>query len=103
SPSQSLKIQGDDIQGALDAQEKELLRNAKPLAPLDNIHEEMRIIRFFIKYHFRDAAYLMVDNVKKTLATLPHATPKDQETVEALSRELDDLESDLRKTMPFTL
>jgi len=77
------------------------LSNGKKLPAGDEIGIGLHLIRFFIDNRQRDAAYIMVDNTKKLLASLsgPDARKKGKQ----LSAELEILESDVRKTMPFTL
>lgn len=78
--------------------------NAKPMkVPVrSEIGIELRLIRFFIDNKQRDAAYITVDNAKKSLALLPPDIQLAEEGKQ-FSRELEVLESELRKAMPFTL
>lgn len=110
-PFTTITTQGDgyelpdgeaEMKSALHMQEQQLLASAVPLTSVSEISAELRLIRFFIERHLRDAAYIAADNAKQSLASLSHNAGNDAE-VNRLSKELELLESDLRKTMPFTL
>lgn len=75
--------------------------NNKKLPAENEIGLDLQLIKFFIDSRQRDAAYIMVDNTKKILASL--SGPGAREKAKRLSSELEILESDMRKTMPFTL
>jgi hypothetical protein len=103
APDKSLAVPEADIEAVLDRQEKHLLAKADALPPQDTIRIQFRLLAFFTEHRFRDAAYLTADNVKKAIASLPHGEPADAQTVKQLSQELERLESDMRKVLPFTL
>lgn len=65
---------------------------------LDNIRKQMSLVRFFIASRYRDAAYIAMDNMKKLLGEAPSS-----EETKQLSGQLDELEQQLRKVMPYTL
>ncbi len=93
----------NDAETVIIAQEQRLLESATSLSAPDSIRMQLQLLAFFIQHRHRDAAYLTADNVKKAIAALPHEQPTDVETIDQLSQELEALESDLRKAMPFTL
>jgi hypothetical protein len=92
----------DELPGALKEQQKNLIDNGQKLAPLDDAQKQLQLIGFFTKNGFRDAAYLAVDNVKRTLASASSASA-DAAKIKELSKQLDTLEGELHTAMPFTL
>ncbi len=91
-----------NIQETLLGHQQRLLENSKKLPVLEDIKMQLELVPFFTRYRLRDAAYLTVDNIKQLLASLPQ-DEKEAEIIEIYSNRLNNLESDLRKAMPFTL
>ena len=92
-----------EVRQALAEQQQAFLDSAKNLPLLDDAQAQLQLLSFFIDHNFRDAAYLSADNVKRLLAVATQKQPQDSERIRGLSQRLDDLESQLHKTMPFTL
>ncbi len=86
---------------AIPPADKSSANNNKRLPAEDEIDVGLHLIRFFIDTRQRDAAYIMVDNTKKTLASL--SGPGAREKGKHLLSELESLEVDMRRVMPFTL
>ena len=104
-PGKHLKLSQKDVINPANPHNLQinLLKNTIKFSPEERISAELRLITFFIKHRFRDAAYLAVDNAKQSLASLQRDMPDDAQTITSLSQELDQLESEVHKTMPFTL
>lgn len=106
APGEALKLpEGsiNEIKQALDGEQQRLLDNAEKMSTLDDARTQLRLIRFFIDHHFRDAAYLSVDNVKHLLASATNNQSGGTDIIKSLSQELEALESQLHKTLPFTM
>lgn len=78
--------------------QNELLAKAEKLPALESVRKQMSLVRFFIASRARDAAYITMDNLKKQIAGVA-----DSEESKALSLEVDGLEQQLHKAMPYTL
>ncbi len=97
------ELEGTALRQVLQQQEQQIADSAQKLPPLEEAKLQLELIRFFIKQRCRDAAYLSVDNVKRLLADATSAQPGDKALIESLSQQVETLDTELRKTMPYTL
>jgi hypothetical protein len=91
----------EQIVAWVDQQEQRLQEGAHKLAPLEDAKLQLQLTRFFMANGFRDPAYLAVGNVKQALAAATQNKSADEESIKALSQELDSTENQLHKEMPF--
>jgi len=106
APDEALSLpdsSSQNIRQALDDQQQRLLGNAEMLPLLDDARAQLQLARFFMDHRFRDAAYISVDNVTRELASASQNTSMDTDAIKNLSHELEALESQLHKILPFTL
>lgn len=88
----------DTVTGRLQS----LIAVSKPFSAMEETRVQMHLAKLFMENRMRDAAYLAIDNAKNSLAQVEKDTPQDR-AGNGLASELEQLESDIRKTMPFTL
>jgi len=79
-----------------------VLHGAERLAPLDDAKTDITLARIFMDNQERDSAYLAVDNAKHALA-LAENTPDAKAATDDLLKQLEDVENQLHRTMPFSL
>lgn len=90
------------LQQVTDQQQQHLLKTAANLPPLEDARIQLQLVRFFIDQRFRDAAYLSTENVKQLLASAQQHGG-DAATIQSLLHDMEELEGELHKTMPYTL
>lgn len=81
---------------------RRLLRESDVLPKIEDVTVELCLIKFFIKYRYRDAAYLTVDNAKQSLAQLTQDNPNNLEAGQ-LMQDLEQLEGVMKSAMPYSL
>ncbi len=86
----------DDVQDAL-------LLTAEALPAATEARTQLQLADFFMADRRQDAAYLMVDNAKNTLAAAARHHAIDTETLRRLSKELEIIEGRLHETLPYNL
>lgn len=64
---------------------------------------QLKLSRYFMDRKNRDAAYLSLENAKQLLAKLSQGKEKKSEKVAALTRDMEVLEDQLHRALPFTL
>ncbi len=77
-----------------------LLAHGSKLAAIDEAQIQISLLRFFIDHKKKDAAYLSADAAKRLLATAVQK-PDDAQDANELSGDLDKLEGELRKNLPY--
>lgn len=87
---------------AIEKQLKALLASKSELADIDAADVQLRLIQFFMQHHARDAAYLSAENAQNSLAEAQD-NGRDPDIINALSDQLDALNGELHRQMPFTL
>lgn len=90
---------GKEIADLLTHYTQDLAADVRPLPAMAEARVQLRLSRFFMAKGRRDAAYLSLDNAKQALAQASGQT----DDVQELSRRLEQLEGQLRKSMPFKL
>lgn len=105
TPQKNLKIpsEPDQVRELLDAQQQYILGHAEKLSPLKEVELQLRLIDFFIANRFRDAAYIMADNVKQGLAKATESKTIAPEKLQELSMRLESLEGRMHEKLPYTL
>lgn len=86
----------------LDTEQQRLIATIASPLPLEQARAQLQLTRFFIDARIRDGAYLALENAKQALATATNAPAKSEE-LEALGKQMEELEVELPKAMPFTL
>ncbi len=104
-PARDLKFPANDVaqtKAMLEREVNMLLRDRSSLTDSDEARVQLSLLRFFITFHIRDAAYLAAENAKQSLAAAEN-NAKDFSAINELSAELDRLENQLHREMPFTI
>lgn len=83
------------------SEQQNMMADAEEVPPLENARLQLQLVRFFMRNHARDSAYLALENVKDALGFLAERSP--DADITALSQETDALESRLHKEMPYKL
>ncbi len=91
------------LRKALNDKADRIQSQAKRLSPIEQAHLFLRLTRFFTEHHFKDAAYIAVENAKQLLAEISTNEDTDKKVINDMNEELESLEVTLHKTMPFTL
>ena len=105
-PVKSLDAMDGDSEGTkivLDRQLQSMLHRPVPLMPLDEARVQLQLSHFFANHHVRDAAYLSVENGKQVLAEVAQDATGNSSGTENLSRQLEAMEDQLHRTMPFAI
>lgn len=90
------------LKGSLEAQQKKLMAQYGKLSAGDEIMTELALLEYFTEHRHQDAAYLMLENVKRMLATTTQQKQMDEESLTILSAKLQQMESQLKTQMPYT-
>ncbi len=103
TPDKSLVLPDDPIQAAavFEELEAQLSENVTPLATEADIRTQLSLMDFFTRHHCQDAAYLTLDNVKRTLGAATLNKSIDEETLKSLSTMLATRESTLKTDLPY--
>ena len=105
APDKAAKFSRDTEQNhnEIQHQQRRLLANATPLSFMNEVQLKLQLIDFFTRIGSRDAAYLLVDNVKQLLASASERKSLNPDIVQNLSQRLETLEARLHAELPFTL
>lgn len=93
----------DALRQQLLTQQQQWLSETRALPLKDNAELQLALVRFFMQEQWRDAAYLALENAKEALARMEAKEPEHKEALESLSKEVDILENNLRRDMPYHL
>lgn len=93
----------DSLPALLDSQQQQLMAHSHSLSLVDNIRIQLDLLAFFTSSRYQDAAYLTLDNTKRSIANATQDKTLDNETVTAFSNRLDALENSLKKDLPYKL
>lgn len=79
-----------------------LAKRTIPLSPMTQARIDLQLARFFIRHKYKDPAYIAVENAKQSLAMVEERSGDGADS-RTLSREIEETDSLLHKTMPLTL
>lgn len=85
----------------LASQQQRLLATTRAIPPYENAKLQTHLTRFFLETRRRDAAYLMLENTKNTLAFIAEKTP--QIDIASLNDDTKTLEERIRSELPYEL
>lgn len=103
APGVPMKITGQDADAAreaISARHEAIAGSAHKVAPLKEAKLQLKLLRYFMNAQHRDAAYICADNTKRLLSSAP-AEGAAREEIDALAKELEATEGELRRTMPY--
>jgi len=104
--TEATELPRDDTEAARKIMDKKLgamLDKPSGLAPIEEVRIDLLLIRFFMANHFKEAAYLLVENAKQALPQVSEESVASKDAAQKLSAELEALEGQLHKAMPFSL
>lgn len=91
----------EKIRTMINSELSQLIQTKSSFRDIDEAKIELHLLQFFMAHHMRDAAYLAAENAEQSLANAEKSAGS-SDTINNLSSQLDMLEGQLHKEMPFT-
>ena len=86
----------------LNAQQGFLLTHYSRLTPKEEITAHMALLTYFTNHRQQDAAYLTLENTKQLLATATQTQSLDEASLASFSANLNQMEGQLKRALPYT-